>query len=262
MSRPRTAARIPLIFVAAFFLIGLGGLAAPAYGTQTYVSLNGGFYIEYPDDWYQVDYLTFEAYLVEMGAEVSSFDYEAVFAQDRPGMFDQHAYLILAVDTIGALTEQQRDSVLQDMNTMFDEDIQYAPSGASIAALKTGEPVYDRETQTVSVLNDIVDAGRVVKKNVYIMKFYDRGIANFFFYAPDSIYAEVQPVFQDIASSFSTENVREKLKEEKVRLADADRISGNDGAPTFMAMLPYIVLILAILFIVVRFISRKKKAKQ
>jgi hypothetical protein len=262
MSGSRTAAGGSLVLLTIAVFISFAGLAPSVHGAKTYVSLNGGFYIEYPDDWYQVDYLTFEAYLVEMGAEVSSFDYEAVFAQDRPGMFDQHAYLILAVDTIGALTEQQRDSVLQDMNTMFDEDIQYAPTGSSIAALKTGEPVYDRETQTVSVLNDIVDAGQVVKKNVYVMKFYDRGIANFFFYAPDSVYAEVQPVFQEIVSSFSTENVRERLKEENVRLADADRVTGNDGAPTFMALLPYIVLILAILFIVVRFISRKKKAKQ
>ena len=236
--------------------------AGQAGAVQTYVSLNGGFYVEYPDDWYQVDYLTFEAYLVETGADVSTFDYEAVFAQDKPGMFDRHAYLILAIDTIGALNLQQRDSVLDEMNELFDEDIQYTPSESSIASLKTGAPIYDRESQTVKILNDIVDRGQVVKKNVYAMKFYDKGIAHFYFYAPDSIYTEVQPTFQNIVSSFSTENIRAKLDQEEVQLADPDRIAEDGGDPGWKIYLPWIVLVLAIIFVVIRFINRKKKASQ
>ena len=189
---------------------------------NTYVSLKGKFYIEYPDTWGQVDYLTTDYFLSMSGAEMEDFDYDAVLALNVVGAFHDNAYLLLSVEPTGKLRRRQVDSVLNEMKEIFGEDVVYSPLDLGTTDIHSSAPVYDRSKGLITVLNDITEGQTVVKKSLYAMKFYEHGMAHFYFYCADSLYEEYQPVFESMLKSFSTEDFRSKLPREELTLVDPD----------------------------------------
>jgi hypothetical protein len=208
----------PLVLTGLALLIG----ALPAAAVN-YVSFGGGFYITLPDDWTQVDHNLVNAYLTRNKARATSLQYEAAFAPRASEPFFAGDYFFLSVDTIGELTGKRLDSVLAEMQSVFGAWIKYAPGGNTATELKANSPVYDPDRGTVTVVNDVSHPGQSPRKNLLIMKFYERGIASFYFYSPDSLFEQSKNTFLKIVESFSTENVEAALPREQLKVADVSQ---------------------------------------
>ncbi|MFQ5453641.1 MAG: hypothetical protein ACE5D6_05590 [Candidatus Zixiibacteriota bacterium] len=230
--------------------------------TKTHVSLNGNFYIIYPDSWEQVEYNTVNQYLIRSNAGRTMFDYDVVLAPSYSEPFFTNEYLILHVEKIKDFSSQQIDSVLKSLSQTFGEGIKYFPVADFMADLKSDAPNYDRNNKVVTILNEIVQNQQVVKKNLIMMKFYDDGIASFYFYSPDSLFEQSKKIFQNIVNSFSTENVEQMLPKENLKVADLKKSSdtgddfsfGDSSRKTFILSIAVLVL-----FTVIIILRRKRK---
>jgi len=242
---------IHLLFALACLVALLPGSSA----AENYVSLNGEFYITYPESWYQVDYNTVDYYLSSGQANRESFQYEAVFAERQAVPFHNGNYLILTLDPVGKLENWQIDSILTDLDSTFGESKQYFPSGNLQTDLKTNTVYYDRANKTITMLNEIADEDQVIKKNIWLMKIYDKGIANFYFYSPDSVYETGKAVFSGIVASFSTENLEQAMPREDLKIADVDRDGGGFGTTHVIILLVVLIVIIFVIYIIRKRIS-------
>ncbi len=226
---------------------------------NTYVSLNGNFYINYPDDWEQIDYVTVDAFLSRGGAEESMYNYDAVLAPSSSSPFFDTDYLIITLETVGELAEYQIDSILGEFKQDYSRGITYLPFNTMLADIKTSRPAYDTVSQTLSLLNDIYQGQDALKKNLIVMKFYEQGIATFYFFSPDTTFEDSKKTFEDIMASFSTENVKDALPRQSVKVADIDtdeegRLRESGSKVTF-----YLSIAILILLIIVIFVRMKRK---
>lgn len=251
--------------LAIFTLILLTGLLSTlTVSAENYVSYEGKFYITIPDDWTQVDYRTVDAFLARNKASTETFQYEAVFAPKTSLPFFAGDYLILNVDSVGEMSQERIDSTLTELKKIFGKSIKYEPVSNLLADLKSSTPVYDEKMKTVSIINRIVENGQPVKKNLLVMKFYDQGIASFYFYSPDSLYEQSHQIFLDIINSFSSENYKDAAPKENLKIADVDKrdyeaenpvketASGNNKNLLFWAVAVVLIIII---------ITRRKKRK-
>ncbi|MDZ4722815.1 MAG: hypothetical protein SGI97_02755 [candidate division Zixibacteria bacterium] len=225
-------------------------LSVDVLAEKPFVSFNGKFYFNYPDNWQQVDYRTVDYFLSQGQSSQQAFNYEAVFAPDTLGPFFEREYLIVTLDTIGMMSQQRIDSVLGELNDNFGDKVKYAPVGNYMTDLRSNAPVYDQSTQTVSILTDvtdITDQGSVLKKNLLVLKFYERGIANFYFYASDSIFSTLAPTFKNIVASFSSENVESATPKETVKIGNVDVKSKK--SPMWLFWVPIVIVLGALLVI-------------
>ena len=85
------------------------------------------------------------------------------------------------------------------------------------------------------------------------MKFYDQGIANFYFYSPDSMYEDSKPIFANIVESFSTENL-EAPSTNEVKVAELE-----DEDDDSSSMLPVWISLGVVLLVV---ITKRRKKRQ
>ncbi len=240
-------------FVVGGFLI-LTLLISSNAAADTYVSFKGKFYIQYPEDWVQVPYLTADMFLSRSGSDPTALNYEAVFAPKSSSPFFAADYLILTVDTAEWLYDYQIDSVVDEMTKTFGKDMEYFPSWDQPTDLKSNTPVYDKSNKILTVISDVVAGDRIVKKNLMVKKFHDKGVANFYFYAPDSTFEQSKKVFQGIVNSFSTENVSQAVPKE------VGKVSGdsNTNKISFRQML---IPIGAALLILIVLLIRLRKAR-
>lgn len=250
----RIATAIGLLFVVAL---------AATVSAHVYVSLNGGFYVEYPDEWWQVDYQTVDYYLSQLQADPETYNYDAVFSARKIPPFYDHEYCILTVDTTtGEFSRRERDSVVADLGDLFGETINYRPIQESFAALQVDDPSYDRDRQLFVRLSDVGDDQEGFKKHLYVIRFYERGTAHFYFFAPDSTFDQYRPEFYNILASFSTENIDSHMPKESVKLADPDKVqSTSDGSGAnrtwlFGAPIGFIVVLIIVMA------SRRKKKRE
>jgi hypothetical protein len=102
-------------------------------------------------------------------------------------------------------------------------------TGDPFAGLTLASPVYDEASRLAVLLTAVGEAGEAPRTCLLAVKFFEHGTANFYFYAPDSLFGQVKPVFQSILTSFSTENLQAAMPKEELRLADADKL--KSGAP-------------------------------
>lgn len=231
--------------------------ASGAAETQTYVSLKGGFYIEYPDDWAQVDYWLVDAYLLRNKMDTAVLDYEAAFAfKDAPHFFSGD-YLILTVDTVGELKDWQIDSVLIELVRSFGKRVRHSPTADFLANLEPNLPNYDTLTKTVTILNE-VDEQQVLKKSLLMMKFYERGVATFYFYSPDSLFETSKYLFEQIVASLSTENVEDALPKEQLKVADLEDPEGVHEDENKKSKKIYLYVGAALVLLIVVLIRRLK----
>ncbi len=233
-------------------------VTSTAAETQTYVSFKGGFYITYPDDWVQIDYSLVDAYLLRNRAGETTLDYDAAFAmKDSPSLFAGN-YLILVVDTVGQLSDGQIDSVLNGLSRSFGEEVKYYPVADFLTDLKSNTPSYDAEAKTVTILNEITEQQQLLKKNLLMMKFYDRGIATFYFYSPDSLFEASKPLFDQIVASLSTENVEDALPKEELKVADLEDAESGDEDENDKSKKIYLYIGAALVLVIVILIRRLK----
>ena len=230
---------------------------------ENYVSWTGGFYVALPDDWEQIDYQTVDVFLISNQAGSDVLDYDAVFAPSSSILFFTGDYMILTVDTVGELTQTQIDSVLNQMRKTFGRDIKYYPVADFISDLKSNAPSYDADEKLITVVSDIVQQEQVTKKLMHMTKFYEQGLATFYFYSPDSLFDQSKDIFKDIAQSFSTEDIEAAAGHQEVRVADLDSKETAEDKEDEES-LPIVLYIVPISFFIVIIIVvvRKKRGKK
>ena len=247
-----------LILVAAAAVL----FAAPAEARH-YVSFMGDFYFSYPDDWVQVDHRIVDAHLIQNKAGETTLDYEAAFAPVESVPFFAGPYFILTVDTTGGgYTDAEIDSAVTAMGGKFGRKVKYFPVADFLADLKSNAPAYDEEMQTISVVNDIVEQGEIIKKHLLVMKFFEQGVATFYFYAPVDAFEQAEGVFNEVLASFHSGDVDAVLPKEDVTVAEVDfEDSDGGGASGGVSPVLIIVIIVVLLVLVVAVIAGRMKKK-
>jgi hypothetical protein len=246
----RTLSRQVILIVAITQVIALAATAG------TYTSWKGGFRVDYPDHFEQVDYATADAYLRAHRAGRTVLDYEAVFADTAAHPFAAGQYFIVTVDTLAEMSERVIDSTLGELRRTFGEDIKYFPVADLTANLKSAAPSYDAKKRMASVISNITQGDEILKKSLLLTKFYDGGIASFYFYSPVESFKEGIDVMQEVVASFSTENLG---RAEPVKVAEVDTSleepGGGNGAFSLILPIGAVVIVIVVLVVILK---RKK----
>ncbi|PWB75434.1 hypothetical protein C3F09_02240 [candidate division GN15 bacterium] len=208
-------------------LIGFLLAAGPATGALagTYVSLNGGFHITYPEDWYQVDYRTVDYTLSQGGSRRTIYNYEVALAPKASPMWNAGAYMMLTIDSIPNMTQKQIDSILQNLASSVDRPVNKNHPGMTFdAGWRPLEVAYwpDQNIGAVSIEPDVKSGDHT--RTLVVLKFFPKGTANFYFYAPDTTWDASKGAFAGIMASFSTVDVEKALPKETLKVADANRL--------------------------------------
>lgn len=232
---------------------------------KRYISFNGEFYFDYPEDWMQLDHRLVDHFLQLNKAGRTTLDYEAAFCPIVSDPFWSDAYFIFSIDTVGDLSGKQIDSVLNDLSKSFGVGIKYFPVADFMTDLKSNAPSYDRDQKVITIINDIYEKQKLLKRHLYAMKFYEKGIATFYFYAPDSIFESSTEIFNNILHSFISGNIDSVLPKEKLEVADIDEnvinkesvsVDDNESSNTGLPVAIFIALIVVMIAVLRRF---KKK---
>ncbi len=219
---------------------------------DTFISYNGKFNITYPETWEQVDYQTADYYIRQASG---GLDYEAVFAaKDSPSVFEG-VYVILTVDTSGALDQPQIDSAIGVIMETFGRSLKEMPLASFATDLTETTVGYDPDNQFLAVLSDVTEEGAAPRKNILVQKFYDGGMANFYFYAPDSLLQGGLASFSEMLASFSTGTVRTDT--EPVKVADVESRQSSGSSSNVIMYSGLVVILLCIVLVRVR--QRRRK---
>ncbi|HPM37135.1 MAG TPA: hypothetical protein PK186_06205 [candidate division Zixibacteria bacterium] len=242
----------------------LAAVVSAAAGAQagTYVSLLGDFYFDYPEGWLQLDHKLVDAYLMQGKAGEPILAYEAAFSPTYQVPFFTGPYFILTVDTVsGGYSPAQVDSIVADMGRRYGKEVRYFPVADFLADLKSNSPSYDAATRTITVASDIVERGEILKRHLLVEKFFDRGVATFYFYAPDSVFSDAERIFNGVLASFHSGGAAEKLPRETLRVADikTEDAGRSDQASGSLRWIAWLALILAAALIVIRLLVRKSR---
>lgn len=233
------------IGVVAILLIGAISLSA-----EEFKSVNGKFRIAYPPSWMQVDYRTADYYISQSSGKV---DYEAAF-MDRaaPAFFDGN-YLILTIDTVGELTDKQVDSAVVSLAAELSRKIVEVSAEEFMTSGDISILAYDTTNQAVAVVSQVVIGQDYPKKNILVSKFYNRGVANLYFYSAETEFDNSLLLFKQIFATFSTENVaRTGTSDVKVYDPNSDKGIMGISVPIFS------MFVIILIVIIVR--KRRKKA--
>ncbi|RKX25059.1 MAG: hypothetical protein DRP47_10415 [Candidatus Zixiibacteriota bacterium] len=236
-------------------VIALLGLKATAKATK-HISYKGEFSFDYPNDWRQIDHKIVDLFLIRNNAGKSILDYEAAFGPVGYTPFWKGPYFILSVETDILYSDSQIDSVLQVMSKNFGKGIKYFPVADFLTDMESNSPVYDKDKKIISVASEIIEKGELLKKHLLVMKFFEKGLANFYFYAPDTLFDSSSTVFNNILESFSYGNIDSLLSEESLKTADIDDISSGSESSKEIPVAVMIGLLIVIIVIVAK---RKKK---
>jgi hypothetical protein len=231
------------------FILPLILLAQPSsVFAETFVSFNGQFQFSYPDTWMQIDYMTAEYYLTR-GKPDQEVDFEAVFSVKETQVLFQGQYLILTVDTIGSLTPEQIDSVVAVTADEFHLPIKEVSPDAFLAASCRDSVVFDRADRVLAVETEVPGGNAGPRINLLVMRFYERGIANFYFYAQSTEFSLGLPDYRQMVTSFSTENLEQALGRDSVRVADADTEGGTNVGKYLLVFVGLLVIVAVILIV-------------
>ncbi|MFH2048283.1 MAG: hypothetical protein ABIJ12_02465 [bacterium] len=253
--------RIIFLSMILIILLCISAQAEP----KRYISFNGEFYFDYPEDWVQLDPRLVDHFLQLNKAGKTTLDYEAAFCPTVSDPFWSGPYFIVSIDTVGDLSEKQIDSVLNNLSKSFGFGIKYFPVADFMTDLKSNTPSYDRDQKVITIINDIYEKQKLLKRHLYAMKFYEKGIATFYCYAPDSIFDKSIVIFQDVLQSFKSGDIESVLPKEKLEIADIDEADVNkksfptdnkESSNTGLNVAIFACLIVAMIIVLRRF---KKK---
>jgi hypothetical protein len=244
-----------------FLLVGSQAIAG------SYVCWKGGFYITYPDHYRQVDYYTVDAFLKAQGADQKTLDYEAVFADSSSRPFFDGEYFILTVEPREEFGIDQVDSMLASYRYSFMTGVRHAPLATYLAAPSRNVPYYDAEMGVIAITNDVTRDNQILKRGMIVERMYRRGVASFFFYAPDSLFdRHTIAVIDTVIRSFSMENLELVAPKEQVKVADLSRIDTTSKPPSDDALkkrayigVPTFTFVLIVIIIAAR---RRRKRRQ
>ena len=225
-----------------------------------YVSFRGGFYFQYPDEWVQVPYLTADMFLAQRVSSVNDLRYEAVFAPKSSNPFFATDYLIVVLDSVEWMFPYMIDSVIEEMQKSFKENQEFYQIEELPSNMRSGKPEYDKASQTISVVNEILSGDKVTMRNLTAKKIYDKGVVNFYFYSPDSLFEKSRQVFDGIVNSFSLENVEAAIPKEVGQLSGQKEESINKRS--MLVPIGAAVIILLVLLIRLKKAAKKKSLEE
>jgi hypothetical protein len=254
------------IILSLLLLSAVGAMAT----AEPYVSYNGGFQIDIPADWSRIDYRTVDYFLSQSGAGKSVMSYDAVFAPTSSNPFFSKQYFILTVDTSGPMDDHSVDSALYVLSSSFGKNVKYFPVGNFMSDIQTNTPVYDRDRRVVSILSDITEQGEPLKMHLLMMKYYERGTAYFYCYAPDSIFEASKKTFIAIIESFGKPSKGAGTPKEELKIADLTKeapptetpIVEEDGLKKYIPFIPIPVIIVILIAIARRRRRREQQTKE
>jgi hypothetical protein len=191
-------------FAALSIIVMVVFMLSAGVSADDFVSLKGKFKITYPKNWSQVDYATADMRIGQAGGDLG---YEAAFTcTDDPVVLDGR-YIILTVDTAGELSARQIDSALNGVATDFGRSLRETSSDLFLINPPEDAVSYCPQLKAAAVFNHL-DAGTPTSRmNVVLRKFYDRGTADFYFYAPDTLITPGLADLRAVLSSFTTEDL-------------------------------------------------------
>lgn len=250
MKVPHTRRQYRPLWTAALVavLLTAGSLSAG----EGFVSFRGGFALKLPDEWQRMDYRTVDYFLSQTADSPEDFEYEAVFAPHPKGKpFFEGEYVMLTVDTVGRLSREEVDSTAADIAASFELPLVKRSIDDLLRDAPVDTVVYDVNRKLVAVLTDIWEAGKVVTKSLLMVKFYDRGFANFYCYAPVEAYEAAAPRFHALVESFTTD--LEAYRTEPVEVAEI-----HLDRPDWRNWLPYAAAALVVLVVLVVILRRRR----
>lgn len=230
-------------------------MIALSAGATAFKSFNGGFAIDLPEGWHQVDYRTADYHLKQAEADM---EYEGLFSGGTGATVFGDRYLIITVDTLGVLTDEQVDSVLAAVGEEFNKTVQlYAGDAeeAYISEQHIDKVAFDTVNNVAAVVTTLWEAN-VKRKNVLALKFYDKGVANFYFYSPDSSYGQGLSEFRGVLASFTTDVTTRATDTQPVKIADLDQ----DDGPSVALIIGAVAVIAIVVIVVVA--SRRRRQGQ
>ena len=232
-------------------------LASVNLSAETYVSFKGGFYFEYPENWIQIDYNTADLFLRRSATDISSMEYEAVFAPAESSPFFAGEYLILKLDTLEWLYEYKEDSIVEAVEASLGQKLLKKSVWDHLADTNSTIPVYDRENKIIFIQSDLTQGIEIIKRSIFIKKMYDKGVAEFYFFAPLETFESSKEVFKNIVMSFSTENVNQALPTEELKVAEFD--DDTDISSTIMITVAAALLIIIAILVRMKMAAKRKE---
>jgi hypothetical protein len=241
----------------------LSMLVSPAIiNAKTYINWNSEYYINYPDNWYQVPYGTVDFFLTTQDVDPETYTYDVVLAQSGDPAFFNMPYAFLHSQPVGELNKKEIDSVLSKLSKDYERNFALA------------RPVYDKSLKAVAVksriTSDITD-----KYLLEIRKFFKNGVFILLGYTPIDSLAEAQKVFLEMLNSFSDKNLDAVAPKDSFKVVDLSSRkapSYNDeefpepatekGMSDRTKRIIYIVILIVIVGAVIAAIFAKKKKSQ
>lgn len=219
----------------------------------TFISFNGKFYIHFPSRWRQVDYQTVDFYQQQAG---QIMEYEAVFAPPDASPFFQRDYFVLQADTVGPLMGDAIEPFLSTIERNAKVTIERKESTNLATDLAVDGAIYDKSSQVLWSLTQIRDRENVLKRTLVAERLYERGIARFIFYTPESEYLSLVPTFTQVVKSFGSENYEAKIPKTEMVIADTTAMNKEKDKKTNYILPIAVAVALTTALVIAR--SRKK----
>jgi len=212
------------ILIAVFIVLAVTSVGQNL-SAENYVNWKGNFWLTVPDDWEKVDYRLFDSYVAFSDTTREVLDYEAVFAPSSSPVFAADAYLVVTFEATGELSKRESDSILRAIGEAYATEVYDAPVVKLMSDLVPGRPKINREQKVVSVLTDMALRPDAMIKVWQYMRLNDLGLISLYFYSPDSTFQRNKPVFDQIISSLSFENLKEAAAQEQLTFTE---VGGED----------------------------------
>ncbi|RKX21806.1 MAG: hypothetical protein DRP45_11930 [Candidatus Zixiibacteriota bacterium] len=225
---------------------------AVTVSAETFVSFNGNFSFSYPETWIRIDYNTADYYLSQAGGNP---EYEAAFAANDSTAIFQGSYLVLTVDTVGELSTIQIDSVVDLLSSGLNLELAEVTTDEFMTSASDKFVQFSSELKAASAVSILSENSAESRVNLLAVKFYKHGVANFYFYCLESKFDDMAPVFKQIFTSFSDENIEDALKVEPLKIADVNNKTESNAVRNW-GLIGGVVVILLII-IATRRIRRK-----
>ncbi len=236
-------------------------LALPAAANQYFISFNGKFYFEYPESWEQVPFTTVNFFLSRQSRDGTIPAYEVVLAPRDTIPFHEQEYLFLTVDTVGELTGAAPDSLMSTLREVFGGEILKQPLSDFANPILQTSIVYDESRGIIATLTGDRFGDEVLRRNLLVIKLYERGVANFYVYSPVERFDKVAALFAGMIGSFSTgEPLPEQIA--PVRVAEIDLESESAGGSTTIPNWIYIIAAVLLLGIALIAFRRRRGSEQ
>lgn len=254
MKRNKMKSKLTLLtLIAAIFFLNIIPVSA-----EPYVSLNGGFSIDLPDDWEQVDYNTADVFLLNSEYAKDYVTYEAAFSRKGYGPFHEREYLFITIDKIENSTLGDFDRFLNELVDTYEVKLINGDMDDFIYDIKADYPYFDFNRMAAMVYSEHHDYDGNAKSNITFYKHYESGIVSFFFYTPKSTFNENLELIMNVFYSFSTENLEAKIPAEKLKVADIESREIDSDDNIFLTN-PIVIIFGIILIIGLIIVIRKFK---